>query len=104
MTSLPLWKLARENFGKNMDDEADDLRRCGFDVDFSNMKLSLHLTKEQWYSKIRSRIFSIFTQMSDREIEAGIAEIEETLLSTVKNDEKITFKHDMQCIVANETH
>ena len=104
MTSLPLWKWARENFGKNMDDEADDLKRCGFDVYFTKMKLSLHLTKEQWYSKIRSRLFSTFTQMSDGEIEGGIAEIEKTLLSNVKKEEEITFKHDIQCIVAKKIH
>ena len=99
-TSLPLWKSARENFSSNLHVEVEDLQSCGFDVRFSDVELFSQVTKEQWYWKIRNRMFSIFHSLSDEELEAGIDEINNTLLFNVKNDEEITIKHDMYCIVA----
>ena len=101
-TSLPLWKSLREDFTKDMHVKAEDLESCGFETTLTNVELIGHVTKEQWYEKIRSRIFSTLLEMSDEEIEVGITEIDNTLLSDVDIHEEISIKHDMRCIVAQK--
>ena len=98
--SLPLWKSARENFTNDMHVQVEDLQSCGFNVEISDVELIGHVTKEQWFWKIRNRMFSTFALMSDEEIEAGITEVDDTLLHNVKNEEEITIRHNMYGIIA----
>ena len=101
-TLLPLWKLVRQNFGSYMIDEVKNLKSCGFDVESFSLNLPFHVSKKSWYEKIRNRIFSSFSSLSDEEIERGIDEIERTLLYNVMQDDVIEMKHTMQFIVASK--
>ena len=101
-TSLPLWKSLREDFIKDMHIKAEDLESCGFETTLTNVEVIGRVTKEQWYEKIRSRIFSKLWEMSDEELEAGITEIDNTLFSDVDIHEEISIKHDLRCIVAQK--
>ena len=102
-TELPLWKSVRENFGSNMSEEVDILRSCGFDVEAFDEDLVLHLTKREWYEKIRKRIFSCFHPFTDEQMDSKIEEIDKTLLSNVKSDEQIEMIHKMRCIVSTKS-
>ena len=102
-TGLPLWKSVQENFGSNMSEEVDILRSCGFDVNAFDVDLVLHLTKREWYEKIRKRIFSCFHRFTDETINSKIKEIDKTLLCDVKNDELIEMIHNMRCIVSTKS-
>ncbi len=101
-TLLPLWKSIRQNFGSYMIDEVENLKSCGFDVELFSHNLPFHITKKRWYKKIRDRMFSSFSSLSDEEIERGIDEIERTLLYNVMQDDVIDMKHTVQVIAASK--
>ena len=99
-TRLPLWKSIKENFGIDLVKESLSLKESGFTVRTFDAELILNVTKKKWYNKLRKRIFSNMSHLSDEEIEANIKEIDATLLCNVQNDENIEMIHNLRCVVA----
>ena len=67
------------------------LRLANFDVEVSDEMIDYDVTKSQWYDMLRGRFHSILSELSDKEIEEGIDELEKGKLKDLK-------LHDDICI------
>ena len=54
------------------------------------------MTKTEWYSKIRRRIFTVLLEFSDEEIKVGIKELNKEWLPEKKEDDTLR-SHRLDC-------
>ena len=73
------------------------LAQIGFTVDEQEGKTVYCCSKEEWYERIRGRFGSILELFTDEEIEAGIAELEQT---TLKSTDVVNYENKFKFLVA----
>lgn len=74
-----------------------DLSQAGFSTEQLKGKSLYSYTKDEWYEKLRGRYRSILELFTDEEIEAGIAELEQT---TLKNVDVVQYENKYHYFVA----
>ena len=74
-----------------------DLSQAGFITQQQEEKVTYSYTKDEWYQKIRGRYRTVLELFTDEEIEAGIAELEQT---TLKNTDVVMFENKYHYFVA----
>jgi len=78
--AFPFFAAAKEAFARNQPPYKlieSQLRKCGFEVATIQRSHTFTLPKESWYEMLRHRFMSDLSIFSDKEIEAGIVEIEQ---------------------------
>lgn len=78
-TTLPFFRKAHALFQKSASGVPgiiDSLMRVGLNVDVSEERTELQMSKEQWYKMLRRRYMSNMLVLTDEEIEEGVAELE----------------------------
>ena len=98
--TLPLWKTVREMMGKREGCHEEQMIEAGLAVEVHEEVVSYHVTKSFWYKYIRERAMSLFEQMTDEEIEQGIAELEKTQLAGIGPEEEFEIKDAQVVAVA----
>ena len=96
-----MWRDAQDRF--NLATQADipaAISRAGFKTKTFTQIVTFKCTKEDWYSKLRRRIFSSLQVYTDEEIEEGIDELENTKLRGVPLSEEIELPQGIICTVA----
>ena len=78
-------------------DISPGLVEIGFSTYIEEGKVEFTYTKTQWYAKLRGRYSSVLKGFTDEEIEAGIAELEQT---TLKNTDVIQSETNLHYVVA----
>ena len=86
--SLLLWKAAREAFNNNARDLSKEMTAAGMVVEVHEVEVHYKVTKSFWYKRLRGRVYSTIESMTDEQIEEGIAELENTKLSSLGMDEE----------------
>ena len=76
-STLPMWKSLQEKF-VNFEEDVfkEGLERAGFNVTLTSEVYRVVMTKEEWYNKLRGRIFSTLYEFSNEEIEKGLKELD----------------------------
>ena len=101
----PLWAAAREVWADNQPGESeliDDLRAAGF----AHVECHLHayphaVRTDEWCRLVRGRFWSTFSHFTDRELEAGCAEIRAHAESSQAGDgQELRFEDRLLLIVA----
>ena len=70
------WKVWMANSGTPYLEYAQIMRDAGFSVSTEVLDYEVVIGKEQWFTMIRNRFWSTFADMSDGEIEEGLAHLE----------------------------
>lgn len=96
-----LWQDAVDKFTQSAHDNIPTvIRKAGFNTKCFTQLVFFKCTKAEWYSKLRGRIYSSLQEYSDKEIEEGIAELEETQLCGVSMNEDINLPQEIICTIA----
>ena len=96
-----MWKDALDRFNHTaQNDIPATVHKVGFKTKTFTQIVTFKCTKEEWYSKLRRRIYSSLQEYSDEEIEEGIDELEQTQLRGVSLNEEIEMPQGITCTVA----
>ena len=97
--SEPLFSAAIKKLSQAVsgNDVSPVLADIGFSTYIEEGKIAFTYTKKQWYAKIRGRYSSVLKCFIDEEIEAGIAELEQT---TFKDTDVIQSETNLFYVVA----
>ena len=97
--TIPLFAKALEK--KSQRPKGANLRlglsQIGFSTEEQEGKTVYSCPKEEWYGRIRGQFDSILELFTDAEIEAGIAELEQTRL---KNEDVVEYENKFKFVLA----
>ena len=93
--TLPLWKSIYAKSiqsSHTIDGYRDQLERAGFQVTLSVETGASTMTKREWYDKLRKRMFTVMSGLSDEEIEEGIREVDREWFCDKEDGDNIEIK------------
>ena len=90
--SFLIWKAALDIFNEVRHDLSKPMMAAGMAVEVNKVTISYKVTKAFWYERFQGRVYSSLEMMTDEQIEAGIAELEETRLKGVAMEEEFEIK------------
>ena len=77
--TLPMWKALKEIYAPIPVEEFKEyLDRAGFKVTMTVEVGTTKMTKDDWYDKLRGRVFTTLGEFSDEDIEKGIRELNQS--------------------------
>lgn len=75
--TFPLWKELKKKFTVHSGDIFQTfLEQAGFKVGVTTETYTIPMTKGEWYTKLRKRMFTALYEFSDEEIEEGLMELD----------------------------
>ena len=90
--SFLIWKAALDIFNEVRHDRSKPMMAAGMAVEVNKVTIRYKVTKAFWYERFRGSVYSSLEMMTDEQIEAGIAELEEARLKGVAMEEEFEIK------------
>ena len=85
-----------------MDGYKDLLEDVGFEVTLSVETGTTKMTKHDWYDKLRKRMFTLFSELSDDEIEEGIKEVDQCWFNDKGNSDIVEIRDTLVYFIASK--
>lgn len=74
------------------------VEKAGWVVDNHIEVCAVKMTKGEWYSRLRGKVYSSLEVFTDEEIEAGLTELDKTQMSGIALDENIDLREEFLCV------
>ena len=101
--TFPVWKSLKDrSIALSVDGYKDHLERAGFHVTLTVETGISKMMKRDWYDKLRNRIFTVLSELSDEEIEEGIREVDQEWFRDKKDNDVIEIRDNLVYFTASK--
>lgn len=92
-STFPMWGELQKRFTVHSEDVFQTfLKQAGFKVTVATEVYTIPMTKGEWYSKLRGRVFTVLYEFSDEEIEEGLKDLDREWFPGKKESDVIEIK------------